>query len=73
MSEERMETWQTKTDCATVRIGETQADVAVWANGEGVTVAVTGKFGTSLLACSLCYEQMEALCAAYALLKARGV
>lgn len=67
-----LETWQTKTDCATVRVGDTQADVSMWPNSEGVTVGVTAKHGANVLAGSLRWEQMEALCAAFALLKARG-
>lgn len=72
MTKPEMETWQTKTDCATVRCGDTQADVTAWANHEGVTVGVTGLHGANVLAGSLRWEQMEALCAAFALLKARG-
>lgn len=71
MSDQKMETWQSKTECATVRIRDTQADVTMWPNCEGVMVAVTGKHGANILAGSLQWEQMEALCAAFALLKAR--
>ena len=65
------ETFMSKTDAATVRVGDTQADVAEWPNGEGVTVSVTGPHGAALLVGSLPWEAMEALCAAFALLKAR--
>ena len=66
-----LETWRTETECATVRTGDTQADVSMWPNSEGVTVGVTGPHGANVLSGSLRWEQMEALCAAFALLKAR--
>lgn len=66
-----MEVFQQKVDAITVRIGETQADIAMWANAEGVTVSVVEKSGANVLAGSLMWEQMEALCAAFSLLKAK--
>lgn len=66
------ETWVNKTDCATVRSGEIQADIATWANLEGVTVSVSGKEGRNLLVGSLRWEEMETLCAAFSLLKAKN-
>lgn len=67
----KIETWQGKTETATVRNGDIQADVAVWSNGDGVTVSVTGQNGANVLSGSLQWEQMESLCAAFALIKAR--
>lgn len=67
---DKLETWSTQTQCVTVRKGETQAEVTVWANSEGVTATVTGTNGALLLSGSLRYEEMEALCAAFAMVKA---
>lgn len=67
-----IQTFKTKTDSVTVHAGDAQADVSTWANHEGVTLAVTTKYGSNVLAGSLRWEQMEALCAAFALVKAQG-
>ena len=67
-----IQTFKTQTDCVTVHTGDAQADVSTWANHEGVTLAVTTKDGANVLAGSLRWEQMEALCAAFALVKAHG-
>lgn len=64
-----LETWRTKVECVTVRKGDIQADVAQWANLEGVIVEVT-RDGAPVLTGSLRYEEMEALCAAFAMMKA---
>lgn len=61
---------KTKTDAVTVTAGDVQADVAVWANLEGVTFTLTGKHGAMLASGSARFEEVEALSAALALVKA---
>lgn len=63
-------TYQTKVKSTTVITEDgNQADVCEWANAEGVTIAVSDKNGTNIMTGQLTWQQMEAVVAAYALLK----